>query len=165
MKNYIESLLYYFDNPILVNEDLVKLKLKEIIMLLHKTDKLGMVNELISGIFNPKEIEFKEIIETHLYNNLKLEELAALCGLSLSTFKREFVKQYKSSPAKYIKQRRLEKAAELLRISNLRISDIAYDTGFQDLAHFSKSFVKVYGCPPTAYRVNHSDKSLVFNNN
>ena len=66
-------------------------------------------------------------------------------------------KHYNSSPARYIRQRRVEQAAQLLRSTSLRISDIAFDCGFADLAHFSKTFQKNYGQSPTAFRLNQLD--------
>ncbi|MEL6989852.1 MAG: helix-turn-helix transcriptional regulator, partial [Bacteroidota bacterium] len=83
-----------------------------------------------------------------------------LCNLSLSTFKRTFKEHYASSPAKYIKKRKLERAKKLLLSSNLRISDIAYDCGFSDLAHFSKSFLQAYSSSPRDFRLNQKANSL-----
>ena len=58
-----------------------------------------------------------------------------------------------SSPAKYIRQKRLEKAATLLKSTSLRIADIAYDCGFVDQAHFSKLFQRAYSLSPSSYRL------------
>ncbi|MEM7106372.1 MAG: AraC family transcriptional regulator [Bacteroidota bacterium] len=152
LKNYIQSLEFYFDNPELVSEELLKLKMKELILLLAKTDKAEAIKSLINGLFNPSEVDFRSVVEANVYNKLSLEELASLTNLSLSSFKREFVKHYDSSPGKYLKTRKLEKAAKLLKATTLRISDIAFDCGFGDLAHFSKSFQKHFGHSPSEYR-------------
>lgn len=153
-KNYIDSLQFYFENPQLVSEELLKLKLKEIILLLAKTDQAQAIKRLIGNLFTKQEVDFKETIEANLFTNFSLDELAALTNLSLSSFKREFSKHYDISPARYIKQRKLEKAAKMLKTTSLRISDVAYDCGFSDLAHFSKSFQKQYNVPPSEYRLN-----------
>lgn len=152
LRKYIDSLQFYFSNPDMVSDELLKLKLKELILLLAKSDQADMIRTLLGSMFSREEINFKEVIEANLYNNLTIEELAILTNLSLSSFKREFTKQYNSSPAKYIKQRRLKKAAKLLQSTSLRVSDIAYDCGFQDVAHFSKVFLKEHGASPTGYR-------------
>lgn len=153
LKNYIDSLEFYFDNPSLVSDELLKLKVKELLLLLAKTDNGKVVRTLINRLFTPMEVDFKEVIEGNLYNNLSLEELAALASFSLSSFKREFTKHYSTSPAKYIRQRKLEKAAKLLKNTDLRISQICYDCGFVDLAHFSKTFQKAYHLSPSDYRL------------
>lgn len=71
----------------------------------------------------------------------------------MSSFKREFAKLYNDSPANYIKTKKLEKAAELLLVSDQRITEIAFDCGFNDLANFTKSFNDKYNTTPTNYRV------------
>ena len=154
LKTYIESLEFYFANPALVTDELLKLKLKELVLLLARTDNAEAIKQLFKGLFNRAEIDFCEAIEANLFHNLSLEELASICNLSLSSFKREFAKHYDCPPARYIRKRRLEKAAQLLRATELRVSDIAYDCAFQDLAHFSKVFTKEYGVSPSTYRSN-----------
>lgn len=154
LKNYINSLQFYFDNPELVSDELLRIKMKELIILLAKTDNAEAIQHLIARLFTKTEVDFKEVIEANVFNNLNLEELAALTHLSLSSFKREFARHYDCPPAKYMKQRKLEQASRLLLGTKLRISDIAYDCGFADLAHFSKSFQKAYGCSPSEYRLN-----------
>ncbi len=160
LQNYIQSLEFYFENQALITDELIKIKLKELILLLARTDNAETVRTLLSGMFTQVEIEFKEIIEANLYNGLSVKEWSQLTNLSISSFKREFHKHYNSSPAKYIKGRKLKKAAKLLAGTSLRISDIAYDVGFSDLAHFSRSFQKKYSTSPSDYRLNHSGKSL-----
>ena len=152
LKNYINSLLFYFDNPELVNEEILKLKLKELILLLAQTDKADAIRDLLASLFTPEVVDFKTVVETHVYHNINVEELAQLTHLSLSSFKREFARHYDCPPARYLKQRKLEKAAQLLIATDLRISDIAFNCGFVDLAHFSKSFLKEHGCSPSDYR-------------
>lgn len=160
LKNYVDSLQFCFQNPSLASEDLLKLKLKEIILLLAKTDNANTIKQMIGNLFSKSEVNFKEVIEANIYNNLSLEEFAFLTNLSLSSFKREFAKNYKISPAKYIKKRKLEKVEKLLKITQLRISDIAFDCGFSDLVHLSKSFQKEYGISPSEFRLNQKDKPL-----
>lgn len=156
--NFIKSLEFYFENPQLVDDELIKLKLKELILLLTKTEKAESVMQLISNLFSPKEVSFKQVIDTHIYSNLSVDELASLCGLSLSSFKREFAKIYNDSPAQYLKNKKIERGAELLTLSNQRISEIAYDCGFADVSHFSKSFHEKYGVSPSQYRLNQTNQ-------
>ncbi|OFY51053.1 MAG: AraC family transcriptional regulator [Bacteroidetes bacterium GWF2_41_31] len=155
---YIESLLFYFENPELVNEDLLVLKLKEIILLLTQTDDSPAINQILTSLFSPSTYSFTQIVDAHLYSNLSGDDLAQLTNLSLSSFKREFKRVYNDSPANFIKNKKLEKAAELLLVSNERITDIAYDTGFNNLAHFSKSFQEKHGQPPSVYRMSQKHK-------
>jgi AraC-like DNA-binding protein len=158
IQKYIEGLLFYFENPSLVNEDILILKLKEIVLLLSQTKNAGTVQLILSQLFSPTTYTFKQIIEANLFSQLTIEELAQQNNLSVSSFKREFTKLYNDTPASYIKNKRLEKAAGLLLISDERITDIAFNCGFNDPANFSKSFFDKYNVTPSQYRVNQIAK-------
>lgn len=158
IQKYIEGLLFYFENPSLINEDILILKVKEIILLLSQTQNSEAVQLIISQLFSPTTYTFKQIIEAHLFSQLTMEELAQLNNLSISSFKREFTKIYHDTPANYIKTKKLEKAAELLLMSDQRITEIAFDCGFNDLANFTKSFTGKYAVTPTNYRLKSNNK-------
>lgn len=152
IQKYIEGLLFYFENPSLVNDDILVLKLKEIILLLSQTRNADTIQVILSQLFSPAAYTFKQIIEANLFSQVGIEALARKTNLSVSSFKREFAKLYNDSPANYIKTKRLEKAAELLLISDNRITEIAFECGFNDPANFTKSFHEKYHVAPTAYR-------------
>lgn len=158
IQKYIESLLFYFDNPTLVNEDILVLKFKEIILLLCQTKNAPTIQQILSQLFSPTSFTFKQIIESNLYANFSLEEFAKITNLSLSSFKREFKKNYDDSPANYIRNKKLEKSAELLVLSEERITNIAFDCGFNNLANFSHLFTEKYLCSPSTYRMNQRNK-------
>ena len=134
------------------------MKLKEIILLLSQTRNADSVQIILSQLFSPTTFTFKQIVEANLFSQLSVEELAQQTNLSISSFKRDFAKLYNDTPASYIKNRRLEKAAELLLVSNERISEIAFDCGFNDVANFTKSFSEKYHTTPTNYRLNQIAK-------
>lgn len=158
IQKYIEGLLFYFENPSLVNDDILVLKLKEIIILLSQTSNAGAIQMILSQLFSPATYSFRQIIDANLFSAITIDALADHCNLSLSSFKREFAKVYNDTPANYIKTKRLEKAAELLLVSTNRISDIAFECGFNDLANFTKSFHDKYLTTPTNYRLNQIAK-------
>lgn len=153
IEKYIEGLLFYFQHPALVNDDILVLKLKEIILLLAQTPNARAVQTIFTQLFSPTTYTFKQIIEANLFAQLSIDALARLNNLSLSSFKREFARHYNDTPANYIKTQRLEKAAELLVISTERIKDIAFSCGFNDLANFTKSFREKYQCTPGEFRL------------
>jgi AraC family transcriptional regulator, exoenzyme S synthesis regulatory protein ExsA len=158
IQKYIEGLLFYFENPSLVNDEILILKLKEIILLLSQTQQVETIQVILSQLFSPAKFSFKQIIEANLFSQINIEELAQKTNLSVSSFKREFAKLYSDTPANYIKNKKLEKAAELLLASDNRIADIAYNSGFNDLANFTKSFHDKYHVSPTNYRLNQIAK-------
>lgn len=152
---FFEGILYYFSNPSLVNEELIELKLKELLLLLENTHESEKLHLILANLFSPQTHSFKSIIESHFYSNLSLEELATLTSHSLSGFKRKFKEIYKCSPAKFIREQRLNRCAELLKSSSLSISEIAFQCAFNDLAHFSNAFKQQFGCSPSEYRISN----------
>lgn len=158
INKYIEGLLFYFENPALVNEEILILKLKEIIILLSQTKNAEAIQVILSQLFSPVIYTFKQVIEANIFSPITMETLADYCNLSLSSFKREFAKLYNDTPANYIKTKRLEKASELLLKTNNRITDIAFESGFNDLANFTKSFHDKYNVSPSNFRLNQIDK-------
>lgn len=158
IQKYMEGLLLYFENPALATDDILILKLKEIILLLLQNRSAETIRVILSQLFSPVVYTFRQVIEANLFSQVSIEELAQKTNLSASSFKREFRKLYDDSPANYIKTQRLEKAAALLLTSDNRITDIAFDCGFNDLANFTKSFHEKYGIAPTKYRLAQNDK-------
>jgi len=157
---YIDSILFYFENPSLATEELLVLKIKELFMLLMHTKNAPDVKRILSKLFSPQSYSIREIVDSHLYDDISVTELALLSNHSLSSFKRKFKEIYKESTAGYLKKKKLEKAATLLEGSAKNISKICYDSGFNDLAHFSRSFKAKYGMSPTEFRMNQSVKQL-----
>ena len=158
IQKYMEGLILYFENPALVNDEILVLKLKEIILLLLQNRSAETIRVILSQLFSPVVYTFKQIIEANLFSPVSIDELAQKTNLSVSSFKREFRKLYDDSPANYIKIQRLEKAATLLSTSDNRITDIAFDCGFNDLANFTKSFHEKYGIAPSKYRLTQINK-------
>lgn len=149
LTKYIQSLIFYFENPDLVTPELIALKVKEIIILLVNTDSSENIKRILQDLFNPQDSSFRDRIESHIFNDLSIEDLAVLSNMSLSSFKRKFKEVFNSSPAKYIKVKRLEKARELILKTNKRMAEIAFECGFHDPAHFSKSFMSYFKLTPS----------------
>ncbi|MEM6802039.1 MAG: AraC family transcriptional regulator [Bacteroidota bacterium] len=154
LENYRESINILLENPELADESLIKTKLKEFILLMTKSQQAPSQLDFLAALFKPHEVAFKSIIKHNLYANLSLEELAALCHMSLSSFKRKFKSVFGESPKKYIVKKKVERAAELLKSEELRVSDIAYDVGFDSLTTFNRNFSSIFGKSPSSYRLS-----------
>ncbi|HEU5123533.1 MAG TPA: AraC family transcriptional regulator [Verrucomicrobiae bacterium] len=133
-------------------EPLVHLKLKELVISILTS---GTNSELAAYFCRLSESDsplLREIMETNFRFNLSLEEFARLCHRSLSSFKREFQAQFGESPGKWLLQRRLEHSAKLLQSSPMNVTEIAFESGFEDVSHFSRVFKERFGIPPVTYR-------------
>jgi AraC-like DNA-binding protein len=84
--------------------------------------------------------------------SVSVAEMAVRAGYSESRFHALFQKEYGCSPMRYVMKVRLEAAARLLAGSEIRMTEVAEQTGFTDAFHFSHAFKKQYGMSPRAYR-------------
>lgn len=158
MKSFIESIDFMLDNPLIADENLIVNKLKELILLLSKSEKATSIHAFVNSLFEPQKYNFKEIINQNLYSNLSVVEFAYLCNMSLATFKRKFNEYFSDSPAKYITQKKLERSVILLSLKSKSISEICYECGFQSISNFDKTFKKTYQQTPSDYRLSRINK-------
>ncbi|MFJ5622799.1 helix-turn-helix domain-containing protein [Peribacillus loiseleuriae] len=150
LQSYFASLKPYFKEPEKIEDELVKLKLLELLFDISDADEKILYQFLQLKRKEPSSIV--EVVEKNLMNPVSLNDLAYLSGRSLSTFKREFQAIYNEPTFQWIRNRRLEKAKELLTHSGLSVTDVCFATGFENVAHFSKVFKKKYGIPPSAVK-------------
>jgi len=81
-----------------------------------------------------------------------VEKIAACVALSESACLRSFRQLLGTTPIQYVKQYRVEKAAELLRSTRLKTGEIGAECGFADGSYFIKTFREVKHCTPLEYR-------------
>jgi AraC-like DNA-binding protein/ligand-binding sensor protein len=94
----------------------------------------------------------KEYIQEHQTENLRLGHVAKAVNTSTFYFCKMFKKATGLNFTDYLSRVRIEKAKNLLLNPNLRISEIAFEVGFQSLTHFNRVFKKILGQSPTEYR-------------
>jgi len=94
----------------------------------------------------------EQYIQNHYASKLTVSSIARAVGLSSSYFLHKFTEQTGDSPMAYLNRYRVEKAADLLKNSELNISEIAYIVGFTNVVTFNRNFVKYNAMSPTDYR-------------
>jgi AraC-like DNA-binding protein len=99
-------------------------------------------------------VRAKQYIHDHQANDLSLGEVAKSVNTSTFYFCKMFKKATGLNFTDYLSRVRIEKAKNLLINPNLRISEIAYEVGFQSLTHFNRVFRKMVGQAPTEYRTS-----------
>lgn len=145
---YINSLSTISEAPAEAMENLLSVKFEELMLyLIHKYGSSFEVY-LHSLILN-ETTPLKKMMESKVHSNLKLEEIAFLCNMSLSTFKRHFVREYKVSPGKWLQDQRLRKAKGILAHGKQKPSDIYLDFGYNNLSNFSIAFKNKFGVNPS----------------
>ena len=98
-----------------------------------------------------QKIDLQSFMEKHYKCDMSMSELAKASGRSLSTFKRDFRKISELSPERWITNRRLIAAQELLKRGR-RVTYVCFDVGFKNVSHFSAIFKRKYGMTPGTLR-------------
>jgi AraC-like DNA-binding protein len=83
---------------------------------------------------------------------LDLDALAATAGLSKYHFLRCFARTYGLTPHAYLTERRVERAQDLLRATNLTVTEVCWTVGYAALGSFSTRFRRLVGCSPSEYQ-------------
>lgn len=91
-------------------------------------------------------------IQQHYHKSISLEELAKIASMNASSFSRFFKSKIGKSPINYLNEVRMNNACTNLINTKDKVYKIAYDVGFQSVAHFNKLFLNYIGQTPKAYR-------------
>lgn len=96
--------------------------------------------------------EVKQYVQTHYNQPITLEDVCGMVGFSPSYFSALFKKETGEGFAKYLTRVRMERAKELLRRTNLPVSEICTQVGYSDVKHFTQNFKKETNLNPGQYR-------------
>src|ERR1700743_1477870 len=146
IRSYFHSLLPYIEHGETVSTKLASMKVNEAMGLL-----LELYPELRTFLFDfddPNKPGLEEFMLKNFHYNVPLENLAKLSGRSLTSFKREFAANFKTTPSKWLKDKRLSEAYQLLTQKDKKPQEIYLELGFQNLSHFYTSFRQKYGFTP-----------------
>ncbi|MBO9620470.1 MAG: helix-turn-helix transcriptional regulator [Niabella sp.] len=131
----------------------------------------GVLLQLISSFLNSKEFEHRNTgdipskvlyainyIQINLHEKLSVADLSKKTCLQGDYFSRIFYQHTGSRPLNYIQSKRIERAQYLIATTNMSFSEIAQDTGFENLPHFFRLFKKITNLTPREYA--HQNKLL-----
>ena len=152
LSTYFQSMLTYFAKREKPSDTLLTLKLKELLLNILQSSNNAALASYFCSLHHDDRPSIRQVMEANFCHNLTLEDYAQLCKRSLSSFKREFRKCYDIAPRKWLLKKRLEFAMALLKNTELNMSQICFECGFENLAHFSRVFKEEFGAPPSSYR-------------
>jgi len=156
---FFYSILPYFSQQPPPSEHLLELKFKELLFNILSNPANKNLLAYINSISTRYKPHLEEIMDANFMFNLSLKEFARITQRSLATFKRDFEASYHIPPGKWLSQKRLDHAKYLLDTSKQNISEIAYDSGFESVTHFSRMFKGRFGLSPFHYR-KHNDSLI-----
>jgi len=152
LNSYFYSLLSYFAKEKPISKSLLKLKMEELIVSLITNQNDPILNNCFKEIYESNKISIKEIMEENFCNSLTLEEYAKLSARSLSTFKRDFITVYNTTPGKWLTEKRLAHSKYLMQNTNKSVEEIINECGFRNRSHFIKIFKNRYRTTPLKFK-------------
>jgi AraC-like DNA-binding protein len=148
LHGFFDTLRPYFEVPL--PAEVAQRKQQEALQLLLQIHPA--LQPVLFDFGQPGKIDLEAFMRENFRFNVELKQFAHLTGRSLATFKRDFEKIFRTSPARWLYQKRLAEAHYLLQEQNRRPSDVYHEVGFESLAHFSRAFKQLFGCNPSSIR-------------
>jgi AraC-like DNA-binding protein len=143
--------LPFEDNP--YKEVLADITLQELLVRLLQTQARTWLLQEKKALQNSHRFAaVMHYIEQHLQDNISVQQLANLACMSKPHFFRSFKQELGQSPLDFIVERRIEHAKSLLKKPATSVSEAAYQSGFNNLTHFSQQFKKSEGLTPSAFK-------------
>ncbi len=112
----------------------------------------AMRKRATGGLSPSQKTAAENFIEAHFREDVGLAEIAAAAGLSPFHFTRGFKRATGTTPYRYVLERRVRHAKELMRDTEMPLGEIALAAGFKNASHFSRVFAELTGAPPRVYR-------------
>lgn len=94
----------------------------------------------------------RDLADRNYAEPLDLTALASAAGVSKYHFLRCFAAEYGETPMQYLSRRRIERATDLLRATNLTVTEVCHLVGYTSLGSFSRRFTELVGMSPSAYQ-------------
>jgi AraC-like DNA-binding protein len=150
-QNYIASVQHLLQQDVLKTAEFIQLKLEELLLYLLylNPDKF---HSLLPIAATNEEMLLRSAAEHNICNPVTVEDLAFLCNMSMSTFKRKFFKIYGTSPVQWLLKQRLQLAASLLDNPAEKPGIVFEKVGYGNHSSFSQAFKKQFGITPTEYQ-------------
>lgn len=161
LRLFTENLLRLYKEGAGVHNAITRSKLFEFLHLLSISPKGPEFVRAILSLKNQQKRSIKEFMQVNFSKPLTVEDYAYLTGRSLSTFNRDFKRLFKISPKQWLMEQRLEKAKSLLSVNNTTVSDVAFESGYENISHFIKAFHKKFNISPKQFLIQKRNEVLV----
>ena len=148
---FAESLINIYQSNQLRSKNFLNLKILELLYLLNGLTQEQDFANFLFKLTLPKKRNIKAFMDSNFDKPLKIEDYAYLTGRSLSTFRRDFKSYFDTTPQKWLKDKRMEKAMNLLNEKERSVTDLAYEVGYENISYFIKEFKVKYGVSPKQY--------------
>ncbi|NIJ50945.1 AraC family transcriptional regulator [Dyadobacter arcticus] len=147
-EKFIQSVFPYFRSRAELKNHFLRLKFQELLLHLLELDNSRQLRAILYSLYKGEKVDLPFLMNSYYLKPLTLNELARMSGRSLSAFKRDFQEEFKTSPASWLKNKRLDYADFLLRNSTRNVSEISTEIGYESVSHFIKTYKEKFSVTP-----------------
>jgi AraC-like DNA-binding protein len=161
MNAFYQSILPYFATADNIPDNLLELKFKELLLHILNNPANEELHNYFMTLKSQSSTPITDIMENNFAYNLGIEEYAKMTNRSVSSFKRDFQAIYQTTPGRWLIDKKLSQAKKLLIETNDTVASIAFDSGFENTAHFNRLFKQKTGFTPLEYRRKAAERKVL----
>jgi AraC-like DNA-binding protein len=158
IRNFIDSLSLLISSNDRLSREIRLVKFEELMLYLLEKYPSRILSFQADKNRRPDDLVIRKAVETNIITNVSLEELAFLCNMSLSTFKRRFIDLYGQSPNEWFLSQRMKLAKEFLRQE--KPGEVYHKVGYESHSSFSQAFKKTFGTTPREFQSKYLNDQL-----
>ena len=157
VRNFIDSVRLLLQSKEQFSNEMRLLKLEELWLYLLEKYPTRLLSFQPDAQQHEDDLIIRKVVETNIPNSIGIADLAFLCHMSMSTFKRRFVRLYGKSPNEWFLQERMKLAKKLLQDHRAKPSQVYDKVGYESHSSFSQAFRKTFGKTPSEFQLAYSN--------
>lgn len=156
LDSLFKSMTPYLDPSVVPSDDIMNLKLQEALLAVLHIDR--RFYPTLFDFSAPWKIDIIDFLNANYMHEMTIAEMAHYTGRSLSAFKRDFKSVSSLTPERWIVNKRLEEARNLLSDGKMSVVEVCRTVGFRNASHFSTAFKRRYGVTPKTFAKSSADR-------
>jgi AraC-like DNA-binding protein len=149
----------YFETT--ASSQVTDIKLLELLYLLANSDQGADFMAAIQALGQRPRKSIVQFMNANYDKPLSIEDYAYLTGRSISTFSRDFKRQFGTPPKRWLIDKRLDKAKRILLEDGYTVTQTALEVGYENLSHFIKAFHKKHGVSPKQFMMQNRKELII----
>ena len=150
---FVQNLFELYQKGPLTHKAITKGKLMEFLHLISLSKEGQRFQSVFRTLEQKKKRSLSDFMKANFDKPLSVEDYAYLTGRSISTFHRDFKRQFEMAPKQWLITQRLAKAEKLLSENFGTVNAVAHEVGYENISHFIKAFQKRYGSSPKQFMI------------
>lgn len=161
LEGFFYSMAAYFAASPEPDSTLLELKFKELILTITQNPQNELLLSYFFSVLHESRVNsLQRVMEENFCYNISMISYAKICNRSLSAFKRDFQKMFNTTPGKWLLEKRLLHAQNLMLNLHKTITEAAFESGFENSSHFSRTFKQRFGIAPSTLKLKGTSAEI-----